>query len=56
MGGEFDLKFCNGGDFCMRVREEERVCAAGFFRGGKGERETHIMYRAKDKQLSHVDA
>ena len=39
MGGEFDLKFCNGGDFCMRVREEERVCAAGFFGGGKGERE-----------------
>ena len=29
MRGEFDLKFCNGGEFCMRVREgvreEERV-------------------------------
>ena len=25
MEGEFDLKFCNGGEFCMRVRERERV-------------------------------
>ena len=31
MGGEFDLKFCNGGEFCMRVREEERV-AGSFWR------------------------
>ena len=23
-GGEFDMKFCNGGEFCMRVRERER--------------------------------
>ena len=42
------------------MREEERVCAARYFGGRKGERErereTHIMYRAKDKQLSHVDA
>ena len=35
MAGEFDLKFCNEGEFCMRVREEER--AAGFFGVGHGE-------------------
>ena len=35
MGGEFDLKFCNGGEFCIRVRdrvrEEERLLL-GFWR------------------------
>ena len=29
MEGESDLKFSNGSEFCMRVREEEKV--AGFF-------------------------
>ena len=35
MEDEFDLKFCNGGEFCIRVREEER--ATRFFGGKNGE-------------------
>ena len=43
MGGVFDLKFCNGGDFCMRVRESERgreSVLLGFLEE-EMERETH---------------
>ena len=37
MWDEFDLKFSNGGDFCMRVRESERGrenVLLAFFGGG----------------------
>ena len=46
MRGEFDLKFCNRGEFCMRVRERERESkreCCWVFGGGNGERPT-IMY------------
>ena len=41
MEGEFDLKFCNRGEFCMRVREEER--ATGFFGGGNSSTQRPIL-------------